>query len=111
MSGKFSSIQVTGEAPAVELASSSLSGEANSTTVLELPLNGRDWTSLAILQLGVVSLASAQTPLVTTSGGKTNREIRGFGDELSISGTRPQQSNYRIDGVNVNDYANGGPAA
>ena len=36
---------------------------------------------------------------------------RGFGDELSITGHRPQENNYRIDGVSINDYTNGAPGS
>src|ERR1700693_1081389 len=46
-------VQVTGEPPAVQLATSSISAVVNSTTVRELPLNGRSWTDLAALQPGV----------------------------------------------------------
>src|SRR5487761_1843609 len=37
-------VQVTGAAPTVQLASSSISAVVNSTTVRQLPLNGRSWT-------------------------------------------------------------------
>src|ERR1700692_2247479 len=47
-------VQVTTEAPLVQLSSSSLSAELDAVTVRELPLNGRDWTQLATLQPGVV---------------------------------------------------------
>ncbi len=30
---------------------------------------------------------------------------------MTISGGRPQQNNYRLDGVNINDYSNGGPGS
>lgn len=40
-------VEVAGEAPTVELASSEISAEITSATVRELPLNGRSWTSLA----------------------------------------------------------------
>src|SRR6266849_747569 len=46
-------IQVTGEGPAVQLATSDISAVVNATTVRELPLNGRSWTDLATLQPGV----------------------------------------------------------
>src|ERR1700745_14996 len=46
-------VQVTEAAPAVQLTSSTLSGEVEAQTVRELPLNGRDWTQLATLQPGV----------------------------------------------------------
>jgi Carboxypeptidase regulatory-like domain/TonB dependent receptor-like, beta-barrel/TonB-dependent Receptor Plug Domain len=100
-------VEVTGAAPAVQLATSSLSNEVNSTTVRELPLNGRDWTSLAALQPGISSLGATQQD---PSQGY-NRGNRGYGVQLTISGARPQQNNYRVDGISVNDYANGGPGS
>ena len=95
-------IQVIEEAPTVELASSSISAEVNSTTVRELPLNGRSWTDLANLQPGVDAV---QTQSPFTQG--ANRGNRGFGSQITVSGARPQQNNYRLDGVSINDYANG----
>ena len=99
-------VEVNTEAPNVELASSSISATVNSTTVRELPLNGRSWTDLATLQPGVDAI---QTQPNFTSG--ADRGNRGFGAQLSISGARPQQNNYRLDGVSLNDYANGGPGS
>src|ERR1700722_20769586 len=46
------SVTVEGGAPAIELASSSVDAVVNSTTVVGLPLNGRDWTQLATLAPG-----------------------------------------------------------
>src|SRR4029077_2723195 len=40
-----------------------------------------------------------------------DRAHRGYGVQMAISGNRPQQNNYRIDGISVNDYANGGPGS
>ena len=40
-----------------------------------------------------------------------DRVKRGLGLELTISGARPQQNNYLLDGVNINDYANAGPGS
>ena len=99
-------VQVTGEAPAVQLATSVISGVVSQTAVVELPLNGRDWTQLATLQPGVASVGSIQANPATN-----DRSIRGYGVQMSISGSRPQQNNYRIDGVSVNDYSNGGPGS
>lgn len=100
-------VEVTGAAPAVQLATSSLSNQVNSTTVRELPLNGRDWTSLAALQPGISSLGAVQQD----PSQSYNRGNRGYGVQLAISGARPQQNNYRVDGISVNDYANGGPGS
>jgi outer membrane receptor protein involved in Fe transport len=98
------SVEVTGEAPLVDLVSSALSAEVNSTTVRELPLNGRDWTSLATLQPGVVPL---QTQMDAGTSG-TARGNRGYAQGISVSGAFPQFNNYRIDGISVNDYSNAG---
>jgi hypothetical protein len=94
-------VEVTTEAPTVELTSSELGATVNSTTVRELPLNGRSWTDLAVLQPGVVGATSH--PKVDVN--------RGYGGQLSISGARPQQNNYRLDGISINDYSNGGPGS
>jgi hypothetical protein len=99
-------VEVTTEAPAVELTSSEISATVNATTVRELPLNGRSWTDLAALQPGVVTI---QTQPSFSSG--SDRGNRGFGQQITISGARPQQNNYRIDGVSINDYANGAPGS
>src|ERR1700681_1201789 len=79
-------VEVTTEAPTVELTSSTLSAQVNAATVRELPLNGRSWTDLANLQPGVVTAESH-----TISGDQN----RGFGAQISISGGRPQLNNYR----------------
>ena len=104
--GVTEKVEVTGAAPAVQLATSSISAEVNSTTVRELPLNGRSWTDLAALQPGV---AGIETQFPFTSG--SDRGTRGFGNQISISGARPQQNNYRLDGISLNDYSNAGPGS
>jgi outer membrane receptor protein involved in Fe transport len=99
-------IEVSTEAPAVQVTSSDISAVVNATTVRELPLNGRSWTDLAELQPGVSTI---QTQPTFAAG--TDRGNRGFGQQLTISGARPQQNNYRLDGVSLNDYANGAPGS
>jgi hypothetical protein len=98
-------VTVTGDVPDVETATSSLNYTLNSTTVRELPLNGRDWTSLALLQPGVGTVD--QSALAVSN----QRANRGLGMQMSIGGNRPQQNNYRLDGVTINDYSNGGPGS
>src|SRR6266478_2375953 len=104
--GAKETIQVQTEAPDVQLATSDISAVVNATTVRELPLNGRSWTDLATLQPGVNRI---QTQPDFSAG--TDRGNRGFGQQLTISGARPQQNNYRLDGVSLNDYANGAPGS
>src|SRR5215510_5066507 len=85
-------------------ASSAVGGNVSASTVVNSPLNGRDWTQLATLQAGVtgVQTGSAQ------GGGNSER---GFGAALSISGARPDQNSYRLDGVSINDYSNRAPGS
>jgi outer membrane cobalamin receptor len=99
-------VVVTSAAPAVQLSSSDISAVVDATTVRELPLNGRSWTDLAALQPGV-NMIQTQPSFATGA----DRGNRGFGQELTISGARPQQNNYRLDGVSLNDYANGAPGS
>ena len=89
-----------------QLTSSDLSAVVNATTVRELPLNGRSWTDLAALQPGVDTIQTQPSFSVGADRGN-----RGFGQQLTISGARPQQNNYRLDGVSLNDYANGAPGS
>ena len=99
-------VEVQSEVPAVQLSTSDMSAVVNATTVRELPLNGRSWTDLAQLQPGVSAI---HTQPDFSAG--TDRGNRGFGQQLTISGARPQQNNYRLDGVSLNDYANGAPGS
>src|SRR5205807_10445433 len=93
-------VQVTEAAPQIELTSSTLTGQVESQTVLELPLNGRDWTSLATLHPGV-NLIETQMEYAQSARGN-----RGFGAELTISGRWTTNNNYRRDGVRVDDDEN-----
>jgi len=99
-------VEVTEAAPQIQLTSSTLSDEVESTTVRELPLNGRDWASLATLSPGVNAIEN-QMPF---DAGAV-RGNRGFGAQLTIAGGRPTQNNYRLDGLSINDYGNGGPGS
>jgi Carboxypeptidase regulatory-like domain len=99
-------IQVTGAAPQVDLESSTISGEVSAATVRELPLNGRDWTSLAALEPGVASVRSQ-----LSVQGSAIAAGRGLGTQMTISGARPTMNSYRLDGIIVNDYSNAGPGS
>src|SRR6202521_2307282 len=98
-------IEVTSEAPTVGLANATVGGLVNAAKVEELPLNGRSWSDLAILTPGVHTVGNQ--PNISS----TDRTKRGMGLELSIAGGRPQQNNYLMDGVNINNYTNAGPGS
>jgi hypothetical protein len=100
-------VKVTGEQISdVQLASSSLGNVVDSHTVVELPLNGRDWTSLTELEPGV-----AQVRTQKALGVSNDRPNRGLGVDVTIGGNRPQGNDYRLDGVNINDYSSGAPGS
>jgi hypothetical protein len=99
-------VEVVAESPLVDQANSYDGAVADGRTVRELPLNGRDWTSLASLQPGVAVVRTQGAPALSIV-----RANRGLGTDITVGGNRPQQNNYRLDGVSVNDYAGGGPAS
>jgi hypothetical protein len=96
-------VEVTGAAPIIETTNATLAGNIESAQIVELPLNGRDWASLATLEPGVVSVRPHEQ--VTQPGGN----LRGLGNQMTIDGNRPTQNVYRLNGVIVNDYSNAGP--
>src|SRR5215469_2286850 len=82
-------------------------GVQESSTVRDLPSNGRDWTQAATLQAGVNSVKTQQDASDSNSG----RGQRGFGAQISVSGGRPQQNNYILNGTSICDYANSAPGS
>src|ERR1019366_7231947 len=97
-------VVVTATLQGLDLVSSTNMPMVDERTIVELPLNGRDWTSLAHLQPGVWAVDTEPAVAVTNQ-----RANRGVGNQLTVGGARPQQNNYRVDGISINDYSNGGP--
>lgn len=97
-------VEVTATPPAIQTTSSTISAVVDSTTVRELPLNGRDWTQLATLEPGVSNI-----PTQASTSFSANKGNRGFGDQLSNSGHRANENTYRVNGIAINDYSNGAP--
>lgn len=97
-------VEVQTAPPSIEATSSTTSATVDGTTVRELPLNGRDWTSLATLEPGVLSV-----PNQATTGFSANKGNRGFGNQLSDGGHRPNENTYRVNGMVINDYTNAAP--
>jgi hypothetical protein len=97
-------VEVSAAPPEVQTASSTISATVDSTTVRELPLNGRDWTSLAALEPGVSNI-----PSQAGTGFSANKGNRGFGNQLSNGGHRANENTYRVNGITINDYSNGAP--
>ena len=97
-------VEVSTTASRVQTTSNVISGVVGKTRITQLPLNGRDWTQLATLQPGVFSLAAGEH-------GVSNRIQQGSGAQMTINGGRPWENDYRLDGISINDYANGAPGS
>lgn len=102
VAGRQEQVNVTSEVDPLQLTTSELSGVASAHEIRELPLNGRSWTDLALLQPGVTAIETQ--PSFETGA---DRGTRGFGAQISVTGARPQQNNYRLDGISIDDYSNG----
>src|SRR2546426_3425832 len=93
-------VVVTGEAALVSTRQSSVAALVDEKQIRELPLNGRDFSQLTLLQPGV------------TSSPSTQRQVdRGMGTQVSIAGARPNQISYQLDGTDANTQGNGSPGS
>jgi carboxypeptidase family protein len=98
--GVTEKVVVTAEAAVVATRQSSVAALVDQTQIRELPLNGRDFSQLTTLQLGV-----------TTSPSTARQVDRGMGTQVSIAGARPNQISYQVDGADVNTQGNGSPGS
>src|SRR5207249_4729585 len=86
-------ILVAGESPLLQTESVTVGEVISGTTVVALPLNGRNTGQLSLLLPGVVSV---------NPGSFTN--IRNFGGGRPyVNGNREQTNNYMVDGVDMNE--------
>lgn len=92
-------VNVVGEESGVATSSAAISYDVPGPEIRELPLNGRDFTTLATLQPGVA--------LIGSSGGLRT----GLGQKMAISGGRPEKNNYLWDGISLNDNGNNSPGS
>jgi hypothetical protein len=103
-------VDVTGAVPVVDTATSSMGEVIQGRQVTELPLNGRNFTQLALLTPGVTR--GAYGDIASGGGSGTNAETfrnsETGGAALSANGLRPQADNFILDGVDNNDaFVNG----
>jgi hypothetical protein len=89
-------VTVTAEAPPVNVSTSELSYLVTENALRELPLNGRNWTDLSLLQPGVV-------PFPHRDGGSAVAH----GLAMSINGQEPRVNMYLLDGTPMNSFTNG----
>jgi hypothetical protein len=84
-------VQVQAAAPLLEADTSTLGQVVDSQRIVDLPLNGRFFTRLAVLTSGTVP----------TPSGARDENTGGF----SANGVRPYQNNFILDGVDNNSLS------
>jgi hypothetical protein len=89
-------VNVEAQAAGVETESSGVGSVVENKKIVEIPLNGRFFLDLALLQAGtVVPSTNNRTFLAVPSG----IGISG----INASGTREDSTNYLVDGINLSD--------
>ena len=93
-------IEVRADAVAVNLTSGSVAGLVGEREIRDLPLNGRSFQQLALLQPGVQAALAAGNDVV---GGRTPK--------ISINGARPEHNSFLLDGTDINNVYNKTPGS
>jgi len=93
-------VTVSVETPRINLANGSVSGLVDDRQIRDLPLNGRSFQQLALLQPGVTAALAAGNDVV---GGRTPK--------ISINGARPEQNSFLLDGTDINNVYNKTPGS
>jgi len=96
-------VTVTDAAPIVDTTTSSTGTVIEGTQVTELPLNGRNFTQLALLVPGITRGAYGSDAEGLNGNAETWRYSETGGSALSANGLRPQSNNFELDGLDNND--------
>ena len=98
-------VSVSGNAVAVDTGSPALGQVITSQEVAQLPLNGRDFVQLATLTSG----ATAETNPNSFFTSAASSEVAARGSfSLSVGGSRPNSTDWLLDGVDNNELTAGG---
>jgi hypothetical protein len=100
-------ITVSADAPIVPTSTSDISGLVGAKEIKTLPLNGRSYDLLLPLNPGIVNFTSQKT-------GGTGISNSSTGSNFAVSGNRPQQNLFLLNGVEYtgaaeNNMTPGGP--
>jgi Carboxypeptidase regulatory-like domain len=101
-------ITVTENVPVVNASTQEISGLVEEQQVKDLPLNGRSFDLLLTLNPGIVNFTSQKTGGIGVSNSTT-------GNNFSVSGNRPQQNLFLLNGIEFtgaaeNNMQPGGPS-
>jgi len=96
-------VTVEAGSPVIDLQDSAMGEVVEGRQITELPLNGRNFTQLALLVPGV----TRGQPGGVATGSNNNAETFRFGQEggasLAVNGLRPQADNFILDGIDNNE--------
>ncbi|MGP8253217.1 MAG: carboxypeptidase regulatory-like domain-containing protein [Terracidiphilus sp.] len=103
--GSTTTVTVTAATPLVDTSDATVGATIEGKQVTDLPLNGRNFTALAMLTPGVTRGVYGD---IASGGGSANmtetmRYNESYGAALSVNGLRPQADNFILDGVDNND--------
>jgi hypothetical protein len=103
--GSTTTVEVTAASPLVDTSDATVGATIEGKQVTDLPLNGRNFTQLAMLTPGVTRGVYGD---VASGGGSANntetaRYNESYGAALSVNGLRPQADNFILDGIDNND--------
>ncbi|MGO4879276.1 MAG: carboxypeptidase regulatory-like domain-containing protein [Bryobacteraceae bacterium] len=101
------SVEVTATAVAVETTNPTLGQVITSQQVAELPLNGRDFVQLATLTPGTITETNPQSFF---NGGPSSEVSARGSYSLSVGGSRPNSTDWLLDGNDNNELTAGGIA-
>ena len=103
-------VEVTDSIPLVDTATSSAGEIIQGRQVVDLPLNGRNFSTLALLSPGVSRGAYGNNADGIGPGGvaaETWRNYESGSAALAVNGLRPQANNYMMDGIdNIESLVN-----
>src|ERR1700678_1887944 len=102
-----STVEVSAAEVAVETTNASLGQVITAQQVTQLPLNGRDFVQLATLTPGT----TAETNTSSFFNGAASSEVSARGSfSLSVGGSRPNSTDWLLDGMDNNELTAGGIA-
>ncbi|MDP9050792.1 MAG: TonB-dependent receptor [Acidobacteriota bacterium] len=96
-------VDVTSAAPIVDVSTSSTGAVIEGRQVVDLPLNGRNFTQLALLAPGVTRGAFSSDASGRNGNVETFRYSESGGGALSANGLRQQSNNFLLDGTDNNE--------
>jgi hypothetical protein len=99
------SVTVSADAPLVETSNAALGIVVDEKQIVELPLNGRNFTQLGLTVPGVVA---PPTGLGGASGEATPGGFGAVTAGFNVNGMRNQSNNFLLDGASNNDTFNTG---